>query len=952
MRLKAENMAGGAKNENISVITPRFQYGWRRTGPVRNFFDEIGQVPVVGRLIDSTVGETVLNRQPLEVWRQKMERKNRSEGLTDIPFGMDNRTLAMTTALDTFFYQWDRHAWAKERRDMAEGLRKGLYDKHGDFSYDTWLRARSSLGPKVLSNVVQGALTEGKPIPHFTEVMDLFEHKQNSHGRRGEFLGDLAITLTSLVGPGAADYIMLKLLPATQSTAANPEIIGNVLGGAAVGATGGVLAGLAIDALPGRDLGKVPKALIPVVTGILGMIGANWYTQEFVIPQLQETIQVTHIPLNDYGWTIPVVATAGGMVFGYPRFKKHKETRDAIATQMSDLKGWRSMFAIMANSVDYMRNVMQYTQSHPSDPARVADINRHIYTKHPQLYTVVEKFNHRTPEDVAELQAVAGNTLKSLSEQVLFAEMVSFNQGFADKTTAGKDNPTLKNLIPRAADYFAGLTKDGLSLASANCDLLKTLADKKDYVAALSTISPTLAQVMITQGQEGNLGANDDTMHFGEAGMNTGTRGVFIHLVAETFNKLLTVPDSKRAELTNLLKGLGAAYTKSIPIGGLDRIYNPPAHLQLGSLYGYALLRSRPHTLSNPADVSSHGEYGSKGLMSDVGKAALGAMKDNPLITYLFLADVAVAIENADQLLVSVGPGTRRQIKNGLISLQREIATEIIRERFPRDKQTAVKFFTDGQYAFEAYTALTMLEEVCGNSVVQPIIAHQAAVLSPLFTNGAIPDPALISAERDTPSVVKFNGIVGDTPNLYTTQIIDFVWNAKRHPHSEVHKQLVEFLQRGMLPRLIREYYDRLMPSGRGEAFDDAQLENTVGFTGYALETVECDDLIPLTFELADVLESFARSAGSSLSPMGTMAQLSPDIVKQAQYAYRRGQALIAVSNRLLAKRRREIQIPIASSGAVKSTLDKRIERAVKTIDEKIAATVKTNIFMPPPVTP
>lgn len=938
------------KAENISVITPRDRFSWRRTGLMRTMLDDVSKVPVVGPVVDATVGETLLRREPLEVWRQETDRLNVRERMTDIPFGMDNRTMIMTTGLDTMFYLWDRHAWADERRSMAEGLRSGVYDQHGDWSYDTWVRARSSLGPKVLSNLVQGALgPDHKPVPHFSEILNLFERNEDPNLRRREFFTDLAVTLTAALGPGAADFIMLKLMPSTTETVNNPQILTTSLAGGALGAMGGVAFGLALDALPAKDLPKAAKVAIPLASAVLGALGADFATEQIILPGMERTIQVTHIPLNDHGWTIPVVMLAGGAIFGYPRFKKHGQIRNVIANQLESIKGWRNMFAMMANDVNYMRKVQEFMDTHAPDAGRVAAVNNYVYTKFPQLYDLAMKFAHREPDHIAEMQALAGSDLKTLAEQVLFAEMVSFSQGYADRSK-GKANPTIQGFIPGAGEYFAALNNEGLAAAGDTCDLVKSLGDKKDYVGALSIISPSLAQIMLTQAQEGNLGAADDTMHFGEAGMNTGTRGVFVHLVAETFNKLLTVPDSKRAELTNQLEKLGALYTKTVPIGGQDRIYTAPSHLRLGALYGYAFLRARPHTLSNPADAASHGDYGSKGLLSDVGKAALGVMKENPLATYMFLADISVAIDHINDLLVNANAGDRHRIRNGLVSLRREIASEVIRERFPHNKATAVKFFTDGQYAFEAYTALTMLEEVCGNDVVQPLIGRQAAVLSPLFTQDDLTDAnPVVVRERKAPNVVKFNGIVGDTPNLYSAQLIDFVWNAGRHPASKVHQQLEEFLKRGMLPLLIREYYDRLLPHGRGEVFDEAQLENTVNFAGYALETVDGCDLIPLAMELTKVLNAFDSTAGSSVAPMNTLNRPAEDISRDAQNAYRRGQALVAITNRLLAKRYNELNVPVPVSGSVRTTLNKRLEKLVRSIDEKVTSTIRPQVVVSAP---
>ncbi len=934
-----------AKEQPISIFPERFRYGARRTGFPRRAAHAVGRVPMIGRLVDGFVAEPILDRDPLEKWRRKVQERNAYEGITDIDLTPENRTLFLTTALDTLLYMTDRKAWEQERKDMAEGLRTGLFDEHGDFSNQQWVIARSSLGPKVLSNVVQGVLGQDKPMLTAADVSTIFEHKGDEYQRRRQYISDLGIALTSLVGPAAAEYIILNMMPASTEVVDNPAVGTALVGGAALGIAGGIVTGAVIDALPGKDLPKPVKAAIPLVTAVLGALGGGYVVDQWVVPGMEETIQVAHVPLNEYGWTIPVVALGSFAVFGIPRMRRHRAVHDTIAAQLDDLGEWQNMLEIMANSLHYMKDVQGFMDGVHINPTTAGTVNSAIYGADHRLSSIVEMYDNREPDDVAVIKNVAGNTLKDLARQVVLAEMISFDQGYAAVTAKGDPNPTIKGFIPKASEYFATLTTDGLKAASDTCALVKRLADRDDHVAALSLVSPSLPQIMITQAQRGKLGPRDDTQHFGRAGMNTGTRGVFVHLVEGTMENLLTIPDSKRAVLLDQLHALGEAYTHSIPIGGLDRIYQPPSHLQLGTLYGYSYLRARGHVLGDLSGPGEMGEYGSKGLLSDVGKAALGAYEQNPLITYMFLADLGVAVDMADTLLIGMSPRSRKTIKDGLVSLQREISSELLRRVLPKDKKSAVEFFIDGDKAFKVYTAITMLTEVCGDSVVLPLLKKQAVGFSPLFglNDAELSDPAnpTVLGERKYPGLAKLSGIVGDTPNLYTTQLIDFIHNSKRHT-TQTHRRMTEFLERGILPLLAREYLDRLIPGGRGEAFTEAQLENTLAFAGYAIESLHRDDFIPVIAKLVEVMESTQRIIIGTVAPMGTVSPVPKDIQSQAAASYRRATALLQIAQRVVAGRKDELNAVVIGRG--KHTYATQINTLTEQITRAMGENVRVKI--------
>ncbi|MFA5136595.1 MAG: hypothetical protein WC489_04335 [Patescibacteria group bacterium] len=911
----------------VEILTPKTRFSARRI-PGRKTLDKATAVPIIGPVVGATVDQLV-NRDvlqiPIERWRiqdekiraRRAEKKKGRSKLTDIPLEYrNNKTLAVTAFLDAMFYLMGPE-WAEERLGMAKGLRDGFFGDEGYPSDAHWTVARSRVGPQFLSYLMQGVL-QGKPMMPSEDIFDLWEHNGDLPQQRTDTKWDI---VTGVVGGGIAGGVtasVLSALPEVTRTVSNPAVVGKEMTGLAIGAALGGLAGAAVDVKLEPSMGKLARVFPWLMGGggaVMGRLIAEAATHN-----LRDTVQVTEDPLSQFAWAIPAVAIATGLALEVPRHHGHKMSHEAIGRLLHDLRNWRSMAVVWSNALTRIYDTNQALRSQEPDasaPNRRRTIAAGIERRNPRLAREAKQYSFRDPDSLGRIEATAGNTLKQISEGVMVGEMVTWDHmDFVRYDVDGIPVGNVEGLVPRPSELFAGVNREMLLRGLQPAILVKELNEKKDSIAALTVVSPTLASTMLSILQWSAPGSMDDTMYYGSAGMNAATRGYFVPLLRAAFHNMLEVEDSKRAELLRYLPNLGDLYKRSFPLGGLMTICDEPMQMKLLTLYSVAYVRGQGHkVLLSTAPIRQEleaiygedlgavlqGIKGSKGLISDIGKAALESYRENPLTMYIFLADLTNAVEMIPTLLVSLPENIRNTIINGLKSLQRELADQVLVECFPTNKQEAQRYFTDDAYIRSAYTALTMLQETCMDEVIQPLVASHLASVSPIFAEADAAYLGSVGHERRVPHLALVAGAAGETTWMYSTETIDAIYQAERHADSIIHAQMLEFLHRGVLPFIVRQYIDRLRAGGRGEQFTDALAQNTELIAGYAFEKVHDDDLLGLIDELVSAIRSVGENACSNFGSLGSTNTMPPEIQRRATAEHRRALAMMTVVSRVKA---------------------------------------------------
>jgi hypothetical protein len=374
-------------------------------------------------------------------------------------------------------------------------------------------------------------------------------------------------------------------------------------------------------------------------------------------------------------------------------------------------------------------------------------------------------------------------------------------------------------------------------------------------------------------------------------------------------------------------------------------------------------------------DTLKKGEstMGSKGLLSDVGDAIVHGMDKNPMVGYLVLADITNAIKlySSEELFPSLGATTRNNARmetlNALKSLREGLVGKILKKTIPQNQADLFKFFTNTNYAIEAYMAITLCQETCTDydntgkvlyDATDALMKTTGLTLSPIFRLDDLQiDPTtgnstntIVNQERQLPTGRLNSGRIGELDDAMTGVLIDMIYLSKRHSESPTHRKLEELLHREFLPSMMVDYIRKISPGGNNGTYTPLMMKNTESFMPYAFRTIHSTEIPSLAIQLASILENFADT---SMTRFGGVAPVQVGNI-MVNEDYLRLISAIDIGHAVLNSRAEELGGVLPDSGgtlvlgqlsapkAIPPNVATRIDRAIRAIETKFGKMLET----------
>lgn len=587
------------------------------------------------------------NTEPLQVGLSRIN-KHRETHEFSYPLAPTISELAYVSALDMVLMLDGPWKWEDERAQIAKETESALFSDSRIFSLSS--RGEPSLNDTAVEYVVEGCLGKGK---RFMSGMELIEMWKTQGMERNvlalQRIEEIGLSILGSIASGYDYWKLLDSLPSERVAVPNPAVIRIENTSMLVGSIIGLLGGAVIDIKWKDTIPQKLKYIIPLITGILGLL-SGYGAGQLATGQMADIVYKTQYPLDEYAWTIPFVCIAGGVVGGVPRILKNKRVNKAKKEVFSRPHHTRNRLAAVADSLSYMQALQDHTDTNKENRSyeQWRAISRLIKSDK-RLVSFINTYAQKgTTEEREKYWVVAADDMDGLSMQVFLADTLRYIGGIAEGPI----------YIPEPEKLFTVLDEQALLLSKPSVDLFHALLDSQDAAGALSSIFPGFAPILETKRMMEGEKAHTKVYTLGQSRIGPN---ICPHMVTASIQRMYkqgTIKDPAE-QVLGLFEDTYSSWLKK---GEPDHIYREPAYVKLAKLYGAIYTDTIRESPSEQKTTPS--------FHHQVFDAVASLERTNPYVGLVVKADITTALRLADSLLVGVGEETREAIKYGLDALR------------------------------------------------------------------------------------------------------------------------------------------------------------------------------------------------------------------------------------------------------------------------------------------